>query len=116
MVIVATFLLIILLTVNTSCQCPSNCTCSVTDVTCCTSCFAEYYLDGCVCSPCPLNCNSCSVGYNCTVCSDGYYHNGVDCTSCPSSLTNCFTCDNATSCSICNKGSYLNGNSCSSCS
>ena len=108
-------------------DCPTNCTdCSATA---CTGCITEHFLktNG-LCSPCGLECITCTSEEICTLCHSGYFVdvNGKCVTSCPDGYYEdstdckpcahpCSTCNGAgaSACTSCQTGFYLHDSACS---
>lgn len=117
----------------------SNCvSCSNdTNGTFCTLCLPGYFLNGTICSQCPIGCANCLSTSNCPACltpfilvnstqcscdfnSLQYYDpNTQNCSSCLTVQPNCTSCisiNYTTSCLVCSYGYYVLNGTCFACS
>jgi proprotein convertase subtilisin/kexin type 5 len=106
------------LTSSTAIPCDTSCLGCITDAITCTSCQPGKYITGSVCSPCLLNCISCTTVTDCSNCITSYIFNSSagacqsDCTS----INKCTACvvnpDSSMQCTACLSDYILSGSIC----
>jgi hypothetical protein len=84
--------------------------CKACNLSGCTVCLQQYFLDGGACLKCPQNCANCGDSSNCDQCMPGYFRNktGITVVSCSVCLNNCMNCTDQVSCLQCAAGFFFN--------